>query len=138
MLVMIEPSIEFQQAVFATLRAANIGPAIYEVVPPNSPFPFIVIGDDNVETNRDYPDIPWWDCYSTVHVFSQPAVRSHREVKTIASQVATALNVRLSFTSFYCYEWEHLDTQYMTDKDGVTEHAMVKLCWKVQPNDSNQ
>jgi hypothetical protein len=124
---MTDPSVAFQQAVYAALTAAGV--TAFHTVPPNTPLPYAVIGQDLI-TPDDETTGNFWDVSATVHVFaaSVPAM------KTLAAKVADTLDRELTVTGFKVGLYRHESTRHLIDSSdsGLVPHAVVGLEYSLQ------
>ncbi len=124
---MIDPSIPFQQAVYAALTAAGV--AAYHTVPTQTPLPYAVIGQDLIipddESTGDF-----WEVTATIHAFAAtvPAL------KTLATQIAATLDRELTVTGYRVNIWKHESTRYQVDSSDseLVPHAIITLEYSVQ------
>jgi hypothetical protein len=128
-----DPSLPLQKAVNAKLVGAAavtalVGDRIYDRVPAKPTFPFIHLGDDQIIGDDEWGENS--DCYVNVHVYSRGVGKV--EVKTIAAAVRAALDTRLIVSGFLCGEYQYEETKYITQADGLTEHAIIEFYYSLQ------
>lgn len=129
----LDPSFAVQSAVFSTLTTdagvvAQVGTRTYDRVPQNPTFPFIHIGDDQV-IGDTYQGSATSTVHVSVHVFSR--WQGKKELKSVAAAVRTALEGYLPLTGFVTVTYEYKTTRYLTDPDGLTEHAVIEFMYDV-------
>lgn len=117
--------VNIQMAVYQALTHISDMPPVYDDVPQNAAFPYIVIGDD---TSIAFDD----DCGTgfestiTLHVWSIYSGR--KEVKDIMGAIYTCLHrQKLNITGGYAVtmNFEYQDT--LLDPDGVTRHGIIRF-----------
>lgn len=116
-----------QTAMFQALRAAVQPVPVYDDVPQNAAFPYVVVGDDS---SVDWPvalDADGEEVEATVHIWSRYAGR--REVKELMAQVRAALHDRplslapgLSLVSLRC-----ISERSFVEPDGKTRHGVIRF-----------
>lgn len=116
-----------QVAVFAALRTAVQPVAVYDAVPADAVFPYVVVGDDS---SVEWPvalDADGEDLDVTIHVWSRYDGR--KEVKELMGKVRAALHDRpvslgpgLSLVSFRC-----TSERSFTEPDGKTRHGVIRF-----------
>jgi hypothetical protein len=106
-----------------TALAAN---RIYDSVPGNATFPYLTLGEDHVIADRA-DCIDGAEVFVTIHAWSRPVSPGWAEVKQIAAAVAAALDQSLPDigAQHAVVTFEHEDTRYLRDPDGVTRHAVI-------------
>jgi len=100
-------------------------PAIYDHVPQNAAFPYVVIGettaapfDTDTSTGGDYT--------ATIHCWSQ--YRGRKEVKEIQAELYNALHrhdLVVSGNHTVTCEWEYAET--VLDPDGLTRQGISRF-----------
>lgn len=115
---------EIQGVVFAALSAIA-GGNVFDRVPAKQALPYLYIGADEFAADYDSADLT--ECTIEVHAFA--ATRD--ELKTIAGQIRTALDKKLTIPGHLVYEWSYENTRYFTDPDGLTEHAVLEFRYLV-------
>lgn len=128
---------ELQKAVYERLKAftaltdlladdprfSGSVPAVYDHVPQEAVFPYVVIGDD-MSVDFDTDDTTGSDTEVTVHVWSQ--FRGRGEVKKIQREIHNALHrhdlsVDGSVTTVTA---ESEEARSLVDDDGLTRHGV--------------
>lgn len=128
---MSEPSFALQAAIYSALDPAQIGAAVYDAVPRDAAFPYVVLGDDQTITAHA-ECVTGAEVYSTIHVFSRLPGRA--EVKRIAGAVVEALDgAELFLGPNLTSEARHHDSRFMTDADGLTAHGVLTFRSLVYP-----
>jgi hypothetical protein len=125
-------SLALQQAIFAALSAnadlqALIGdpPRLFDFVPRDSAFPYVVIGDGS-ETNWSTATEAGSEHAVAVNVWSRAT--GHKEAKEIAEIVRSALdNAALSLTGFTLIGIRHLASEFARQPDGQTWRASLRF-----------
>lgn len=142
-----EPTLALQAAIVAALKADSsltglIAGRVYDRIPNLHQFPYIRVGD----SDEDLPDLA--DCidgseiFSTLHAFSRPQEdatnatqpRGKVEVKRIAGAAKRAIHgANLSLEDNRLILIEHYRTVFLTDPDGLTEHAIIMFRALTEP-----
>ena len=125
-------SLALQQAIFAALSAnadlkALIGdpPRLFDFVPRDSAFPYVVIGD-GTETNWSTATETGSEHAVAINAWSRAT--GHKEAKEIAEIVRAALdNAALSLTGFMLVGIRHLATDFARQPDGQTWRATLRF-----------
>lgn len=115
---------EIQGVIYTTL-SAMAGGNVFDRVPAKQPLPYLCIGQDEFAADYDSADLT--ECTIEVHAFA--ATRD--EVKLLAGEIRTALDKQLTIPGHLVYEWSYESTRYMTDPDGLTEHAILEFRYLV-------
>lgn len=133
-----EPTLAFQRAVIATLRAAPgvaalVSTRIYDRVPPDAVMPYIRIGDDRVVSDAA-------DCFgravelaTTIHVYS--AATGKVEAKRVCGAIVDSLT---DTTLSLAPDWSmddlmHSRSIYFDEPDGLTTHGVVDFRAYLEP-----
>ena len=118
----------------ATLATAMGGTArIYTSVPTNAPFPYIILGDDQVLGDDD-------ECteaneiFSTVNVWSKPGTPSVAEIRVIAGLVKSILAAKLTPATHEVVDYRHVETRFLTDPD-FSSHAVILIHYWLTPSE---
>lgn len=120
-----DPSLPLQKAVFAALTGAGLD-CVYHTVPPKTPLPWVVIGEDQVLAENESAEM--YECFVTVSAF---AVKP--EHKALAATICAALDQMLDLDGFRTEEVWHEETRYLTEKDNQIGHANIEFRYLVQP-----
>ena len=132
-------SFELQKSVFAKLVAANItdfaGDAItgvFDDVPTDTAYPYIVIGDETA-TNISAKDKDFHEHTLTIHIWSQ--YRGNRDIKEIMKRVYAALNdVSYTVSGASGVNLKHEFQTTLTEGDGITRHGVMRFRAVVSDN----
>jgi hypothetical protein len=127
-----------QQAIYAALAAntdlqALIGdpPRLFDYVPRDSAFPYVVIGD---ETESDWSTATedGTEHQLTIHVWSRSS--GHKEAKSIAEIIRSSLNnAALSVSGATLIDIRHLATDFARQADGQTYRASLRFRAVTEP-----
>jgi len=122
--------LEIQTAVYQRLLAldplqALVGARVYDNVPQNTEFPYVVIGDDT--------QVPWDDDVKlgaestlTIHAWSRYAGRL--EAKRILQAIYDGLhNYRLTVTGAHTVLCQAEYQETFLDPDGMTRHGVIRF-----------
>lgn len=138
-----EPTLALQEAAIAHLKADTtvallIAERIYDRIPgdptrppPPNIFPYVRLGED-----QDVPDlaecIDGSEIFATFHAFSRAVGKP--EVKRVAGAVKRALHgADLTLDDNRLLLIEHFRTDFLTDEDGLTEHAIITFRALTEP-----
>lgn len=125
------PQLPLQKAIFDRLTAQLAPTPVYDDVPEEATFPYVVIGDDQ--------GTAWYtktfggrEVATTIHVWSQ--YRGEKEAKEIMDKVVTALtNITLSLTGNFTVVGAISDfDDVIREPDGITRHGAVRIRFIVQ------
>ena len=123
---MTEPSLDIQAAQDAVLREdvtliGLVGKRIYDSVPEDPVFPYIVIGDDQtIDDSNQCSDV--WRVVSRVHVYTRSV--GNMEIKTITGRVQTLLKAPLTLENFNISSHFMNDTVYLRE-EGTQRHSVT-------------
>lgn len=133
---MSDPSLEVQAAIVAALRSNGalppvVGKRVYDTVPANAAFPYISLGEGQVLPDKA-------DCIDGAELSQQVDVWSRAvgfpECKTIAKAVVAKLDDQpLNVAGSDVIVFEHEQTRYLRDPDGLTLHAAITFFALVYP-----
>lgn len=123
---------ELQQAVYATLDAAGITDeagdpikGVYDDVPEDSDYPYIVVGEETAN-NISTKTVDAHEHTLTLHVWS--VYRGRKEIKIIMGQVYDALHdsdINVSGASLVNLKQEFERT--LMEGDGITRHGVIRF-----------
>ena len=127
-----------QQAIFAALTAdatlatlAGNPPRVFDEVPRDALFPFVVIGDD-LESNWDTATDSGSQHLLTVHVWSRAGGR--KETKLIADAVRAALdNAALTVSGQTLIDIRYQASEFRRESDGQTWHGLIRFRAVLEP-----
>lgn len=120
---MSDPSLEMQAAIVAALQAADLGAGIYDTARADASFPYITLGDGQVLPDKA-DGIDGAELFLQVDVWSRAV--GFPEAKTIAKGVIAALDDQpITVTGQDVIVFEHQETRYLRDPDGLTRHAAI-------------
>jgi hypothetical protein len=121
--------LEVQKAVFTNLEADGVitaaGIPIYDDVPQDSVYPYIVIGDDT-GIEWDTNDTTGIEATITIHAWSRE--RGRKQVKTIMGYIYDALHrksLAVSGLSVVDCVWEFSET--LVETDNITRHGVTRF-----------
>lgn len=114
---------EIQEAIAA--RLSTVGAPVYDNVPQDTAFPYIVIGDDT-SIPFDTDDSIGSEVTCTIHVWSR--YRGKKEVKEIMGAVYASLH-RASFAiaDGALIECVSEFAESFVDPDGLTRHGVIRF-----------
>jgi hypothetical protein len=130
---MSEPSTAVQAAIYtalsgdSTLKALTGGQArVFDTVPPNTPFPYLTIGEDQSLDEGSICELDIFEYFATIHVWSRSANVGRVEAKTIAARAREVMKT-LSVSGFTVdrASCERLD--HLRDPDGITAHSILAM-----------
>ena len=125
-----------QQAVFAVLTASDAvreiaDDRIFDAVPRDAAFPYIVIGDD-VETNAGTATDAGTEHVLAVHVWSRAGGR--KEIKLAADAVRQCLDTTAPALSGHTLvDLRYLSADFARESDGETFHATLRFRAVTEP-----
>ena len=125
-----------QQAVFAALTAspdvqAITGTRVFDAVPRETAFPYIVVGDD-AETNWDTATDAGSEHTLSIHIWSRAGGR--KESKLAAEAVRARLDgASLSLSGHTLIDLRYLASDFARETDGETFRATLKFRAVTEP-----
>lgn len=129
-------SFALQQAIFAALSASSdlqalIGNRLFDFVPPDSIFPYVVLGDGN-ESDWSTATEDGTEHAVQIDVWSREP--GHKEAKQIADVIrATLNNAALTVTGATLIDIRHLTTDFSRESDGQTFQARIRFRAVTEP-----
>lgn len=115
---------ELQQAIFARLDGTLSYP-IYDHVPGDAAFPFIVVGDA-MATEWGAADLDGEQHALSVHVWSR--YHGRMELKQIMGEIKSALDqVPLALTGHHLVDLRFVFADEFPDPDGISRHGLVRF-----------
>lgn len=112
------------QAAIYTALSGNITPAVYDHVPEDSTFPYVVIGED-LANEFDTDTEQGYETLITFHIWSR--YRGKKEIKDTDKEIYDMLHRQdLTISGQYTINlmWENSET--ILDADGLTYHGIVE------------
>lgn len=130
---MSDPSLSLQAAVVAALKASSevtdlVAERVYDRVPPHAIRPYIVYGDDDVDSADFDTCNVGWEITTFLHVWSSDL--GQVETKRVGEAIFRALhNVDLvSLDPAYRFILtEHVITRYVRDQMGLMTQAVMEF-----------
>lgn len=125
---MASPSLELQIATVARLRStaavtALIGDRVFDHVPEKAEFPYVTVGEGD-ETSDDADCITGFEISLDIDVWSREL--GFPEAKKITDAVRRALrSPDLVITENALVSFEHRQSRFLRDPDGITAHAVM-------------
>jgi hypothetical protein len=129
-------SFSLQQAIFAALSISSdlqalIGNRLFDYVPPDSAFPYVVLGDGS-ESDWSTATEDGTEHAIQIDVWSREP--GHKEAKQIADAVRAILNnATLTVTGATLVDIRHLDTGFSRESDGQTFRARLAFRAVTEP-----
>ena len=115
---------ELQQAIFARLDGALSYP-IYDHVPGDAAFPFIVVGDATA-TEWGAGDLDGEQHALSIHVWSR--YHGRMELKQIMGAIKSALDqAPLTLTGHHLVDLRFVFADEFPDPDGISRHGLVRF-----------
>ena len=116
-------SLAVQTAIFQ--RLATVGYSVYDAVPPETPYPYIVIGDDT-ENEWDTDTELGFELTLMIHSFSVSDGKA--EIKTMQKAVYDLLHYHnLAVTGYNTIVLYQEFSETMLETDGVTRHGVQRF-----------
>jgi len=131
-------SFALQQAIYATLAAdtdlkALTGdpPRLFDFVPRESDFPYVVIGDA-IQSDWSTATEDGTEHQLTINVWSRST--GHKEVKAVAEIIRSSLNnAALAISGATLIDIRHLATDFARQPDGQTYRASLRFRAVTEP-----
>jgi hypothetical protein len=133
-----DASLPLQAAIVSRLRndaavSAIVAGRVYDLVKPDTSFPYVSIGDDQVVGERA-------ECYDgcevnvPIHAWSRAV--GFPELKRLTAAIQTSLLAPpLTLTGFRLVDAEITETRHLRDPDGATSHGILTLRVLAEPAD---
>jgi Protein of unknown function (DUF3168) len=125
-----DPSLEMQAAIVAALKQGGalplaVGGRVFDKVPTGAAFPYVSLGPVQVLPDKA-------GCIDGAEVIQQIDVWSREpgypEAKRIAAAIVARLDDQpLNVDGHDAIVFEHVDTHYLRDPDGLTSHAVINF-----------
>lgn len=117
---------QVQKAIFDALKAAPAvaGGNVFDSVPEPSPFPRVIIGEEQILDDGNACG-DGWQVYADVHVWSREV--GFPEAKTIAATVVTRVRAISAIAGFGLISIELEDQRSIRDPDGLTSHIVCSF-----------
>lgn len=130
---MSDPALPLQAALLASLKSSGgVGTddRVYDSIPKNADFPYVVVGDDQViGDDTDCGDGSEVIC--RIHGWSRAV--GYPEVKAIAANIRQrVMSTNFALTGFTVDVVEFLQTQFLKDPDGLTRHSVTEFRFLIQ------
>ncbi|MGA7675133.1 MAG: DUF3168 domain-containing protein [Rhizomicrobium sp.] len=127
-----------QQAVFAALTVSDAvksvagdPPRVFDAVPRQAVFPYIVVGEDG-ETNWDTATEQGSEHSLAIHVWSRSG--GHQEIKLAAEAVRECLDgTSLTLDGHTLIDLRYLSAEFARENDGETFRAALKFRAVTEP-----
>lgn len=129
---MAHPALPLQKAIFDALGASSeltalVGDRIYDHVPDDAVFPYVVIGDDSFSR-----DLWRHECFVTILAFTEQVGLTG--VKRLASIINTALDVELVVDGYNTVEWSAEDLNFSLEDTEATQMAEAEFRYLLDPD----
>ena len=130
------PSFDLQVAVRNTLMASQpvrafVGDRIYDNAQ-DGRFPYIHLDDDFITGEQDAGG-EFYRCDVNVHVYAVGPATA--QVRQLCDVVSEALDTTLILNNFTCHETFVMDIRSIKDRDGTTQHRVVRIQYLLQATD---
>lgn len=123
------PAQELQKAIYQALSEIE-SVDVFDEIPDNANFPYIVIGDDTVNDDSTKTEYGY-DVTAAVHVFSR--YEGYKELKEIMGSVIRALELSgLEMTGFNVYRKWVIYADHYRESDGRTRHGVIRFRFNIQ------
>lgn len=115
---------ELQKAIFARLDS-EIAPPVYDHVPQEAPFPFVVVGDATA-AEWGAGDLAGEQHVLSVHIWSR--YQKRMEMKQVMGSIKTALDsAPLTLSGQHLVDLRFVFADEFPDPDGVSRHGLVRF-----------
>lgn len=121
---MTSPTLELQGAIVSTLKGAAIaGGRVYDSIPSHAAFPYVSLGPSD-ELPDDAECITGFDISMQIDCWSRKP--GFPEVRGLAEAVRVTLHrAELPITDNALVLFQHRQTRFLRDPDGLTSHAAL-------------
>ena len=126
-----DPAWALQTSVFETLCAHPdlSQDFIFDRVPNDTPLPWIVIGNDTLFAEYEAANLTRANV--TIDVFAA----TKKQLKLLIGAVRSSLDRNLDIQGYLCGEGQWDETQYVTEPDGKTQHAVMSFDYLLFPTE---
>ena len=115
---------ELQQAIYAQLDS-NLSYAVYDHVPPQAPFPFIVVGDTTAN-QWGAGELDGEEHALSIHIWSR--YQGRMQMKQMMGEVKAALTLPLAaLAGHVLVDLRFVFADEFPDLDGVSRHGVVRF-----------
>ncbi len=115
---------ELQQAIYAQLDS-NSSYAVYDHVPPQAPFPFIVVGDATAN-EWGAGELDGEEHALSIHIWSR--YQGRMQMKQMMGEVKAALALPLPpLTGHVLVDLRFVFADEFPDPDGISRHGVVRF-----------
>lgn len=115
---------ELQKAIFARLDT-EILPPVYDHVPAEAPFPFVVVGDA-VASEWGAGDLGGEQHALSVHIWSR--YQGRMEMKLLMGNIKAALDgAALALSGHHLVDLRFVFADEFPDADGISRHGLVRF-----------
>lgn len=122
---MADLALAFQKAVYARLTAAPYHLTVYDNVPDDATFPYVVIGEDTI-IDWSFVGVRGEELTLLLHVWSRSAGRA--ECKQMLEQIKTALHEQeLALETGHNTLTRFAFEETLLDEDGRTWHGVIRF-----------
>lgn len=130
-------NLELREAIFAALKAhaplaallatdpLDATAAVYDHVPQNATFPYLVVGNPD-GVGHDTDDTLGWDADLTIHAWSR--FRGQEEVERIQRETDNAINrAEPTIVDARIVTLHRIEARELLDDDGLTRHGIHRF-----------
>lgn len=127
---MADPSLDMQKAIVHRLKntagvTALVAQRVFDQVPPNTAFPYISYGPDQVFSD-DVDCITAYEISVQIDIWSRAV--GQPEMKRIAGAVRASLHdAEFNLDDHALVLIEHRTTRYLDDPDGLSHHGVLEF-----------
>lgn len=122
------PALAVQKAVRLALADVASG-RVYDRVPPSVVWPFVRIGEDDLQADHEFGD--FWRV--TVKVTAHSQAVGKPEVKGIIGEITAALMDDLALDGWEVIEFDEPLIRFFSAPDGKSEQGVFQIEYLVQP-----
>ena len=122
------PALAVQKAVRSALNDVA-GGRVYDRVPATVVWPFVRIGEDDLQADHEFGD--FWRV--TVKVTAHSQAVGKPEVKTLVGEIAAALMTDLTLDGWAVIEFDEPLIRFFTAPDGKSEQGVFQIEYLIQP-----
>jgi hypothetical protein len=119
---------QLQKAIYQALTADPplVDGKVFDTVPTDTPAPYIHIGDCQViDDGNSCSDS--WECFTDIHIWSEPETGSKLEVMEIGTAVVPRLLGITSVPGFTIAISTIENVRYLDDPDGTSKHGVITV-----------
>lgn len=121
---------EVQKVIYDALKTSPeiAGGRVYDIVPDEAEFPYVMIGQDQV-VNDGNSCGDGWEVFSDIHIWSREL--GFLEAKRIAAEIVSRVRAIVQIPNFVLISVDFRDLRPLRDPDGLTSHIVCSFLFTI-------